>query len=122
MTVNWPPLDAHAHIDPTIAPRGLLELRAVVFAASRTLDESATALNRQHEDFLAVWGVGTHPAVTAALDSYDSGRFSDLVARTATDAERAELWPDLVDTYADYDTYAAWTERTIPVVICEPAR
>lgn len=31
----------------------------------------------------------------------------DLVARTATDAERAELWPDLVDTYADYDTYAA---------------
>nr|WP_064569764.1 nitroreductase family deazaflavin-dependent oxidoreductase [Gordonia sp. LAM0048] len=44
----------------------------------------------------------------------------DLVARTATDAERAELWPDLVDTYADYDTYAAWTERTIPVVICEP--
>ncbi|UCZ91996.1 MULTISPECIES: nitroreductase family deazaflavin-dependent oxidoreductase [Gordonia] len=46
----------------------------------------------------------------------------DLVARTATDAERAELWPDLVDTYADYDTYAAWTERTIPVVICEPAR
>lgn len=83
MTVNWPPLDAHAHIDPTIAPRGLLELRAVVFAASRTLDESATALNRQHEDFLAVWGVGTHPAVTAALDSYDSGRFSDLVARTA---------------------------------------
>ncbi len=46
----------------------------------------------------------------------------DLVARTATDAERAELWPGLVDTYADYDTYAAWTERTIPVVICEPAR
>ena len=46
----------------------------------------------------------------------------DLVARTATEAERAELWPDLVDTYADYDTYAAWTERTIPVVICEPAR
>ena len=46
----------------------------------------------------------------------------DLVARTATDAERAELWPDLVDTYADYDTYASWTERTIPVVICEPAR
>ncbi|MBD0861143.1 nitroreductase family deazaflavin-dependent oxidoreductase [Gordonia sp. zg691] len=45
----------------------------------------------------------------------------DLVARTATDAERAQLWPDLVDTYADFDTYDAWTDRTIPVVICEPA-
>ncbi|AZG47899.1 nitroreductase family deazaflavin-dependent oxidoreductase [Gordonia insulae] len=44
----------------------------------------------------------------------------DLVARTASDAERAELWPQLVDLYADFDTYAAWTDRTIPVVICEP--
>ncbi|MDY6807842.1 MAG: nitroreductase family deazaflavin-dependent oxidoreductase [Actinomycetota bacterium] len=43
-----------------------------------------------------------------------------LTARTASDAERAELWPELVDIYADFDTYAAWTERTIPVVICEP--
>ena len=44
----------------------------------------------------------------------------DLTARTASESERAELWPELVDTYADFDTYAAWTERTIPVVICEP--
>lgn len=43
-----------------------------------------------------------------------------LTARTASDAERAELWPELVAAYADFDTYAAWTERTIPVVICEP--
>ncbi|ATD72138.1 MULTISPECIES: nitroreductase family deazaflavin-dependent oxidoreductase [Gordonia] len=45
----------------------------------------------------------------------------DLVAHTATDAERAGLWPDLVKVYADYDTYAAWTDREIPVVICKPA-
>lgn len=44
----------------------------------------------------------------------------DLVAHTADDAERAALWPKLVDLYADFDTYAAWTDRTIPVVICEP--
>jgi len=30
------------------------------------------------------------------------------------------LWPRLVDLYADYATYATWTEREIPVVICEP--
>ena len=44
----------------------------------------------------------------------------DLVAHTADDAERAALWPKLVDLYADFDTYAAWTDRAIPVVICEP--
>lgn len=43
-----------------------------------------------------------------------------LRARTASDAERAALWPQLVDLYADFDTYAAWADRTIPVVICEP--
>ena len=43
----------------------------------------------------------------------------ELVARTASEEERAELWPRLVEMYADFDTYDAWTERTIPVVICE---
>jgi deazaflavin-dependent oxidoreductase (nitroreductase family) len=44
-----------------------------------------------------------------------------MVARTASDAERAELWPRLTAVYADFDNYQAWTERTIPVVICDPA-
>lgn len=41
-------------------------------------------------------------------------------ARTADPAERAVLWPKLVELYADFETYAAWTDRAIPVVICEP--
>ena len=41
-------------------------------------------------------------------------------ARVASPAEKAELWPRLVDMYADYDTYQAWTDREIPVVILEP--
>jgi deazaflavin-dependent oxidoreductase (nitroreductase family) len=43
-----------------------------------------------------------------------------MTARTADPDERAVLWPRLVDLYADYATYATWTEREIPVVICEP--
>jgi deazaflavin-dependent oxidoreductase (nitroreductase family) len=43
------------------------------------------------------------------------------IARIADDVERAELWPRLVELYADFDTYAAWTDRVIPVVICSPA-
>ena len=42
-------------------------------------------------------------------------------ARTATDPERDRLWPQLLELYADYASYQAWTERQIPVVICEPA-
>jgi deazaflavin-dependent oxidoreductase (nitroreductase family) len=41
-------------------------------------------------------------------------------ARTADPAERERLWPKLLDVYADYASYQAWTDREIPVVICEP--
>lgn len=43
-----------------------------------------------------------------------------LRARTASTSERAELWPRLVDLYADFATYQSWTDREIPVVLCEP--
>ena len=41
-------------------------------------------------------------------------------ARTADPAERAALWPRLVDLYADFDRYQSWTDREIPVVVLEP--
>lgn len=40
--------------------------------------------------------------------------------RTATPQERERLWPRLVEVYADFDSYQSWTDRVIPVVICEP--
>ncbi len=45
---------------------------------------------------------------------------SAVRARTADAAERARLWPLLVDLYADFESYESWTDREIPVVICEP--
>jgi deazaflavin-dependent oxidoreductase (nitroreductase family) len=41
-------------------------------------------------------------------------------ARTAGPRERAELWPRLVELYADFASYAEWTDREIPVVVLEP--
>lgn len=41
-------------------------------------------------------------------------------ARTASAVEREELWPRLVELYADFAKYAAWTDREIPVVVLEP--
>ena len=41
-------------------------------------------------------------------------------ARVADDEERARLWPMLLDLYADFAKYEAWTDRQIPVVVLEP--
>jgi deazaflavin-dependent oxidoreductase (nitroreductase family) len=43
-----------------------------------------------------------------------------LTARDATEAERAQYWPQLVAMYSSFDDYQSWTERVIPVVICDP--
>lgn len=43
-----------------------------------------------------------------------------LSARDATDDERAQYWPRLVEMYSSFDDYQSWTDRVIPVVICDP--
>jgi TatD DNase family protein len=83
--MNPPPLDLHAHIDATIAPSELTALGAVVFAATRTLDEAAQALER--DDITAVWGVGCHPAEARAHRSFDPGRFAELAAESSFASE-----------------------------------
>ena len=44
-----------------------------------------------------------------------------LTAREATEAERELYWPKLVAMYPTYEDYQSWTERKIPLVVCEPA-
>jgi TatD DNase family protein len=79
---NWPPLDAHAHVDVTITPSELLALRAVVFAASRSLEESRQAINRQPSDLLTVWGLGVHPGLKTALEQFNLDSFKALLNLT----------------------------------------
>ncbi|MDH6196265.1 deazaflavin-dependent oxidoreductase (nitroreductase family) [Mycobacterium frederiksbergense] len=45
----------------------------------------------------------------------------ELVARDAADAERDEYWPKLDAMYADFVNYRSYTDRKIPIVICDPA-
>ena len=40
-------------------------------------------------------------------------------ARKATDEERAELWPRLVDMYGQYEDYQSYTDRKITLVVLE---
>jgi F420H(2)-dependent quinone reductase len=48
-----------------------------------------------------------------------TGRY-ELTAREATDAERDEYWPKLDAMYADFVNYRSYTDRKIPIVICDP--
>ncbi len=44
----------------------------------------------------------------------------NLTARDASEAERAQYWPQLVAMYSSFEDYQSWTDRTIPIVICDP--
>ena len=44
----------------------------------------------------------------------------NLTARDASEQERAEYWPKLTAFYKGFDDYQSWTDRVIPVVICDP--
>ena len=44
----------------------------------------------------------------------------DLTARDATEQERTHYWAKMASMYSSFDDYQAWTDRVIPVVICDP--
>lgn len=44
----------------------------------------------------------------------------NLTARDATEDERAHYWPRMAAMYTSFDDYQSWTDRVIPVVICDP--
>ena len=54
------------------------------------------------------------------VDLEAQGTTRPMRARTATDDERAELWPKIVRAYRGYDAYQRRTDRQIPIVILEP--
>jgi deazaflavin-dependent oxidoreductase (nitroreductase family) len=58
-----------------------------------------------------------HPETQVHLRK-ERGR--QVLARITDESERTELWPRLVELYADFAKYASWADREIPVVILEP--
>ena len=49
-----------------------------------------------------------------------AGSTRTMIARTATEEERTELWPRITSVFEGYARYQVRTERPIPVVILEP--
>lgn len=72
-------------------------------------------------------GAPTHPgwylnlAAHRAVDVQILAKRFRATARTASGAERAELWQQMAAIYPPYDDYQAKTDREIPVVVLEPA-
>ncbi len=57
-----------------------------------------------------------HPDAELTMD----GRRRPVRTRTASPAEKAELWPRVVAAYRGYASYQRRSSRDIPLVICEP--
>jgi deazaflavin-dependent oxidoreductase (nitroreductase family) len=73
--------------------------------------------------------VDKHPAWFHNLMAMDvaevelpGGERRRVKPRVAEGSEREALWPRLVGIYGPYADYATYTERTIPVVVLEPAQ
>jgi F420H(2)-dependent quinone reductase len=58
-----------------------------------------------------------HPATTVEIGR----RRVSVQARMATEAERAEYWPRLLEIYPSYGIYQERTDRLLPVVVLDPA-
>lgn len=71
------PIDLHAHVASSISGADLSALNALVFVATRTLDEAETALRRA--DQWTIWGVGCHPGLVGAQKSFNATRFESLI-------------------------------------------
>jgi deazaflavin-dependent oxidoreductase (nitroreductase family) len=65
-----------------------------------------------------VWYLNLVDEPTVMLQ--DGPEVRDYTARTATDAEKTDWWPDAVEVWPPYEDYQKKTERNIPVVILDP--
>jgi deazaflavin-dependent oxidoreductase (nitroreductase family) len=83
-------------------------------------DEQRVVLvaSRGGDDIHPQWyrNLSATPEVTLTME----GTTRRMRARTATPAEKEELWPQIVGAYKGYAGYQQKTERDIPVVIFEP--
>ncbi len=81
------------------------------------------------EDYLVIASMGgapSHPNWYRNIEAHpevtiqDHAEVHEMIARTATEAEREELWPAATAVWPAYDEYVTKTDRVIPLVICSP--
>jgi deazaflavin-dependent oxidoreductase (nitroreductase family) len=84
---------------------------------------------RHGEDYLVVaskGGAPTHPGWYHNVRAHPEvsvqvrAEVFAATARTATEAEKPELWSIMTEVWPNYDTYQSRTDRAIPVVVLTP--
>jgi deazaflavin-dependent oxidoreductase (nitroreductase family) len=118
---------AVGHRFPGAPPMLLLDH---VGAKTGKLRATPLAYVRDGDDYVIVASKGGHPKHPAWFHNVLASpevriqvghRRMSVRAREATPEEHERLWPKVVEAYAGYASYQARTERTIPLVILEPA-
>jgi TatD DNase family protein len=82
--MEYPTLDAHAHVSPGHAPKELQGTGAVL-AMSLSLDEAALVVGRKDPNL--AWGTGCHPRFPHSQETFDVKRFGDYLEKSAIAGE-----------------------------------
>ncbi len=90
---------------------------------------SALIFGRDGDDYLVVASKGgwpSHPSWYLNLQANPAAKIEvkaeglEVVAHTASAAEKPRLWKIMTDVWPNYDVYQSRTERDIPVVVLTP--
>lgn len=106
-------------VELTTTGRRSGEPRRVMLTAPLTLDDGSVVLVASYggDPRHPAWylNLQANPEVTLAM----RGERFAATARTASEDEKADLWPRITSSYKGYAGYQQRTDRDIPVVICE---
>lgn len=91
-------------------------LTAPIADGERVVVVASKGGHSDHPDWYK--NLAANPGVEITME----GRTEAWTTRTATHAEKAALWPEIVELNPTYASYQRNTERDIPVVICERPR
>lgn len=82
--MQYPTLDAHAHISPKSSLEDV-EGSGTVLAMTFSLDEAEIVVNREIPN--VAWGAGCHPRFPQSQGPFDIKRFEDVLKKTAIAGE-----------------------------------
>jgi deazaflavin-dependent oxidoreductase (nitroreductase family) len=95
------------------------EARTVPLIYGRDGDDYLVVASKGGADEPPAWYVNLE--ADPSVEVQDRGDVFKATARTASDEERARLWPTMTAEWPAYDEYQTKTERQIPIVILERA-
>ena len=100
------------------------ERRAILTVPGVETTETGETLvvvaSRGGDDLMPSWYLNLVADPEVGVASAEGGEPRPYRARTATDSERARLWPLAVRAYSGYAAYQRKTRRVIPLVVLEP--